>query len=225
MDQFRGYTVAGMFVVNFLGGLRGPPRPEAPQHLFQLCRHDHAELHVRCGFSYRLTTLRAAAAGRARAAYAHVVVRSLGLVLVSLMMYGFEHEVLELGRDDRRGSLRSSSPGCSRRTCRKSWRSSGWRRSCSCQSSPPGPGSGPRRWRRSCWPTWPLVLVQLRFRLRPAELDGRLLGDDRDAAWDGGLLRPDGLGDPDAGRTLAYDVVTAHARTARRGGCCSGGRA
>ena len=26
MDQFRGYTVAGMFVVNFVGGLAAFPR-------------------------------------------------------------------------------------------------------------------------------------------------------------------------------------------------------
>ena len=48
MDQFRGYTVAGMFLVNFLGEYAvDPPGPEAQQQLFQLCRLDHAELHVR----------------------------------------------------------------------------------------------------------------------------------------------------------------------------------
>ena len=50
MDQFRGYTVAGMFVVNFVGGLAA--FPEVLKHhnghaVFQLCRYDHAELHVR----------------------------------------------------------------------------------------------------------------------------------------------------------------------------------
>ena len=50
MDQFRGYTVAGMFLVNFVGGLAA--FPEVLKHhnglsVFQLCRHDHAQLHVR----------------------------------------------------------------------------------------------------------------------------------------------------------------------------------
>ncbi len=70
MDQFRGYTVAGMFVVNFVGGLTA--FPEVLKHhnghaLLQLCRHDHAQLHVRGRLFLsveRLATLRQARACR-----------------------------------------------------------------------------------------------------------------------------------------------------------------
>ena len=48
MDQFRGYTVAGMFLVNFLGGYAAiHPVFKHNNTLLQLCRLDHAELHVR----------------------------------------------------------------------------------------------------------------------------------------------------------------------------------
>ena len=48
MDQFRGYTVAGMFLVNFIGGFAAVhPDLQAPQHLLQLRRHDHAAVLLR----------------------------------------------------------------------------------------------------------------------------------------------------------------------------------
>ena len=50
LDQFRGYTVAGMLLVNFLGGYQVRARdPQAPQYVLQLRRHDHAPVLLRRG--------------------------------------------------------------------------------------------------------------------------------------------------------------------------------
>lgn len=90
LDQFRGYTVAGMFVVNFLGAY-------AITH--HILRHNERyftwadsimpSFMFACGFSYRLSVLRKLTQRGAFQTYAGVVKRSLALVLVSLVMYGF----------------------------------------------------------------------------------------------------------------------------------------
>jgi predicted acyltransferase len=93
MDQFRGYTVAGMFVVNFVGGLAA--FPEVLKHHNGLPYFSYADTIMSsfmfaAGFSYRLSALnRFAKLGAARA-YGHFVVRSLALVLLSLVMYAGE---------------------------------------------------------------------------------------------------------------------------------------
>ena len=83
LDQFRGYTVAGMFVVNFLGmytavhfGLKHNDRfltwadTIMPSFMFI------------CGVSYRLSVIRRLAQKGAASTYFGIVRRSLGLVLV-----------------------------------------------------------------------------------------------------------------------------------------------
>jgi predicted acyltransferase len=93
MDQFRGYTVAAMFVVNFVGGLNA--FPEVMKHHNGLPYFSFADTIMpsfifAAGFSFRLSALRRfAKLGTARA-YAHFVVRSLALVLISLVMYAAE---------------------------------------------------------------------------------------------------------------------------------------
>ncbi len=57
MDQFRGYTVAGMFVVNFVGGLAA--FPEVLKHHNGLPYFSYADTIMpsfmfAAGFSYRL---------------------------------------------------------------------------------------------------------------------------------------------------------------------------
>ena len=82
MDQFRGYTVAGMFLVNFVGGLKA--FPEVLKHhnghpYFSYADTIMPSFLFAAGFSYRLT--RPAAAGPSRVplrTYGHFVVRSLG---------------------------------------------------------------------------------------------------------------------------------------------------
>jgi predicted acyltransferase len=93
MDQFRGYTVAGMFVVNFVGGLMA--FPEVMKHHNGLPYFSYADTIMpsfmfAAGFSYRLSALRRFAKLGALRAYGHFVVRSLALVLVSLVMFGGE---------------------------------------------------------------------------------------------------------------------------------------
>ena len=59
MDQFRGYTVAGMFLVNFVGGLKA--LPEVLKHhdnYFSYADTIMPSFIFAAGFSYRLSVLR-----------------------------------------------------------------------------------------------------------------------------------------------------------------------
>jgi len=90
MDQFRGYTVAGMFLVNFVGGLA--LLPEVLKHhnghpYFSYADSIMPSFMFAAGFSYRLVALRRLEQLGAARTYAHFLVRSLALVLVSLVMY------------------------------------------------------------------------------------------------------------------------------------------
>ena len=165
-----------------------------------------------CGFSYRLTALKRLDQTGRTATYRRFVWRSLGLVLVSLMMYGFGGGFRSLlgddagerppvrrqvaqgeplgGAGDHRGGAVADPAGDRRRAAR---------------ARPP-----------RCWP-WPgasaaLVLLQFRLRLRPTQPPGRLPRD--------GRARPPGTAASSAcsrGRrsmlagTLAYDAAVAMA--------------
>ena len=88
LDQFRGYTVVGMLLVNFLGGFAVCP---------PVLRHSHNYLSYAdtimpqflfaVGFAFRLTFGRRLEARGLEAAYGRMVRRLLGLVLVSLIIY------------------------------------------------------------------------------------------------------------------------------------------
>ena len=98
MDQFRGYTVAGMFIVNFVGGFDAIP--SVLKHNNDYCSYADTimpSFMFAAGFSYRLTILRRLAAVGASAAYRHFFARCFGLVLVSLMMYGFDQKLAKWG--------------------------------------------------------------------------------------------------------------------------------
>jgi predicted acyltransferase len=91
MDQFRGYTVAGMFVVNFVGGLAAIH--DVMKHhntYFSYADSIMPSFMFACGFSYRLTVLRRLAQDGPFATYKRIVLRSLALVLVSLILFGGE---------------------------------------------------------------------------------------------------------------------------------------
>lgn len=89
MDQFRGYAVAGMFVVNFLGGL-------AVTH--QVLKHNNTHFSwadsimpgflFACGFSYRLSVLRKIPRLGRRSVWLGLIRRSVGLVMLSMVLYG-----------------------------------------------------------------------------------------------------------------------------------------
>jgi hypothetical protein len=90
MDQFRGYTVAGMFLVNFVGGLLA--FPEVLKHhnghpYFSYADTIMPSFMFAAGFSYRLTTLRRLTQQGPARTYGHIIIRSLALVLISLVMY------------------------------------------------------------------------------------------------------------------------------------------
>src|SRR3974377_1054226 len=90
VDQFRGYTVAGMFLVNFVGGLA--LFPEVLKHhnghpYFSYADSIMPSFMFAAGFSYRLVALRRLQQLGAASTYAHFLVRSVALVLVSLVMY------------------------------------------------------------------------------------------------------------------------------------------
>src|SRR5262245_1368210 len=84
LDQFRGYTVAGMFLVNFLGHLDFTP---------QVLKHNNTHFSYAdsilpsflfiCGVSYRLSFLRRQAIAGWLPAARQFGRRSLGLILIS----------------------------------------------------------------------------------------------------------------------------------------------
>ena len=93
MDQFRGYTVAGMFLVNFVGGFAAiHPVLKHNNNYFSYADSIMPSFMFACGFSYRLSVLRMLSRVGPGATYRRFAARGLGLVLVSLMMYGFGME-------------------------------------------------------------------------------------------------------------------------------------
>ena len=87
LDQFRGYTVAGMILVNYLGDFN-VTHPVFRHHntYFSYADSIMPSFHFAVGFALRLVLLkRIAALGRA-SAYASVVRRGLGLVLLSTVL-------------------------------------------------------------------------------------------------------------------------------------------
>lgn len=94
LDQFRGYAVAMMFVVNFCGGLSAMPDwIKHHNNFFSFADSIMPGFMFAAGFSFRLTMLRRMARDGAVAAYGHAILRGLGLVLVSLAIYGFNDEL------------------------------------------------------------------------------------------------------------------------------------
>ena len=97
MDQFRGYTVAGMFVVNFVGGLKALPEVlKHHDHYFSYADTIMPAFLFAAGFSYRLSVLRRLERVGPAATYGRFFFRSLALVLISVVMYG--HEDFEVSK-------------------------------------------------------------------------------------------------------------------------------
>jgi predicted acyltransferase len=88
LDQFRGYTVAGMLLVNFLGGYVAVPA--VLKHHNTYCSYADTimpQFFFAVGFAYRLTFLRRQEAVGARAARLAAIRRNLGLILVGFVLY------------------------------------------------------------------------------------------------------------------------------------------
>jgi predicted acyltransferase len=93
LDQFRGYIVAAMFVVNSLGGLAAVP--DGIKHhdtYFSFADSIMPGFLFASGISFRLSMLRRLARAGAPRAFGHALARSGGLVLLSLAMYGVNHD-------------------------------------------------------------------------------------------------------------------------------------
>lgn len=105
MDQFRGYTVAGMFLVNFVGGLAAfPAAVKHNNYYFSYADTIMPSFLFAAGFSYRLSMLRRFDRIGKAATYRHFLTRCLGLILISVVMYGAEDFEVDKWADIATGS-------------------------------------------------------------------------------------------------------------------------
>lgn len=91
LDQFRGYTVAGMILVNFVGGYAAVPAVLKHHHTY--CSYADTIMPgflFAVGFAYRLTFLRRIEKAGPRDAYGHALRRNLGLVLFGMVLYNLD---------------------------------------------------------------------------------------------------------------------------------------
>src|SRR5437660_6524923 len=87
LDQFRGYTVAGMILVNYVGDF-AITHPVFQHHntYFSYADTIMPGFHFAVGFALRLVLLKRIATLGRRRAYGSVVRRSLGLILLSTVL-------------------------------------------------------------------------------------------------------------------------------------------
>ena len=88
LDQFRGYTVAGMFLVNFLSGFAAAPF--ILRHHSSYCSYADTimpQFFFAVGFSFRLSFGRRTIQEGLASSYWHVMKRLLGLALVAIVVY------------------------------------------------------------------------------------------------------------------------------------------
>ena len=88
LDQFRGYTVLGMFLVNFVAGYKEVPRWLHFEHTY-CSYHDTImpQFFLAVGFALRLAYLRRRAADGRGATFWKFVKRGLGLSLLGVVVY------------------------------------------------------------------------------------------------------------------------------------------
>ncbi len=88
LDQYRGYTVLGMFFVNFVGGCLAVPA--VFKHHNTYCSYADTimpQFLLAVGFAYRLTWRERCDKDGARTAYLRAVRRNLGLILLGVVVY------------------------------------------------------------------------------------------------------------------------------------------
>ena len=200
-----------MFVVNFLGGYAITHYGlKHNDRFFTWADSIMPSFMFACGFSYRLSVLRRLPLKGAFATYFGVVRRSLGLVLVSLAMYGLGNEFKSWSEVNPESVKRFIARGRQGRPVG----SAGHHRD--------DPDSADPRRRQelshaSCRDDRPLgaayrdqLVVQRVVRVRQADLDGRVLfGLEGRRAWDGGCFGLISWAVPMVAGTLVYDVVMA----------------
>lgn len=87
LDQFRGYTVLGMLIVNYAGGMAAAPLGLKHHHTY--CNYADTimpQFLFAVGFAFRLTYLRRAAEGW-WIATRHALTRNFGLILLGIVWY------------------------------------------------------------------------------------------------------------------------------------------
>lgn len=90
LDQFRGYTVAGMFLVNFLGGFAVCPL--IWKHSHDYCSYADTimpQFLFAAGFALRLSFLKHQQHGGGREAWFRMARRAIGLSLIAVAWYSF----------------------------------------------------------------------------------------------------------------------------------------
>lgn len=88
LDQFRGYTVLGMFLVNFWGGFHVVPGVLQHHHTF--CSYADTimpQFLFAVGFAMRLSFLKRVEKQGLQEAYRHFAYRSLSLILLGIVVY------------------------------------------------------------------------------------------------------------------------------------------
>jgi predicted acyltransferase len=93
LDQFRGYTVAGMLLVNFIGGYTVVPA--VFKHHNTYCSYADTimpQFFFAVGFAFRLTFLRRRSTIGLGPATLAIVRRNLGLILLGLVLYHLDGE-------------------------------------------------------------------------------------------------------------------------------------
>jgi predicted acyltransferase len=88
LDQYRGYTVLGMFVVNFIGSFHAVPAVLKHHHTY--CSYADTimpQFLFAVGFAYRMTFLRRLASSGWWGAIWHAIQRNLALILVGFIVY------------------------------------------------------------------------------------------------------------------------------------------
>ncbi|MEZ6044894.1 MAG: heparan-alpha-glucosaminide N-acetyltransferase domain-containing protein [Planctomycetaceae bacterium] len=89
LDQFRGYTILGMFLVNYMGSYKSFVPPILLHHNVSCSYADTIMPHFlfAVGFAFRLSFGRKQHEGGLTAAYWRVVRRILGLLVVTFSVY------------------------------------------------------------------------------------------------------------------------------------------
>lgn len=104
LDQFRGYTVAGMFLVNFVGSFAA--MPQVLKHTHDYCSYaDTIMPHFlfAAGFALRLSFLKHLEHGGGKEAWLRMLRRAIGLALVAIVWYsigdwgGIQKSIGEIG--------------------------------------------------------------------------------------------------------------------------------
>ena len=99
LDQFRGYTIVGMFLVNFIGSF---------SVVYSVFKHNNTyfsyadsimpQFFFAVGFAYRLTFLRTQQREGHRTAVRHALLRNRNLLILGLLIYGLVPAIMGISK-------------------------------------------------------------------------------------------------------------------------------